>query len=189
MRLNVAGILNACKATAKTYSTMDKKIFIPLYDKHLHFLIKRCGWLVTKFYLDFTFDQAMFKKYFVVMNQISRQNAKTSVEKDFYKLMNNSNFSYNCRNDIDNRFFSPIVDEIEEVRYIRRHQNIFDPSFQNFVSCDLLERDINNEFDNEIAGLDFNCQFFDAKRNSLEIERKKKLDAISSTGSKKKKAS
>ena len=168
---------------------MDKKIFIPLYDKHLHFLIKRCGWLVTKFYSDFTFDQAMFKKYFVVMNQISRQNAKTSVEKDFYMLMNNSNFSYDCRNDIYNCFFSPIVDEIEEVRYIRRHQNIFDPSFQNFVSCDLLERDINNEFDNEITGLDFNCQFFDAKRNSLEIERKKKLDAISSMGSKKKKAS
>ena len=38
------------------------------------------------------------------MNQVSRQKAKTEVEKDFYKLMNNSNFGYNCRNNADNFF-------------------------------------------------------------------------------------
>ena len=32
------------------------------------------------------------------MNQKSRQEAKNSIEKDFYKLMNNSNFGYDCRN-------------------------------------------------------------------------------------------
>ena len=34
----------------------------------------------------------MFKKDFLIMNQVSRQNAKTKVEKDFYRLINNSNF-------------------------------------------------------------------------------------------------
>ena len=48
MHINDMGVLNAYKATAKTHSTMDKKIFIPLYTEHLHFLIKRCVWLVTK---------------------------------------------------------------------------------------------------------------------------------------------
>ena len=32
------------------------------------------------------------------MNQVSRQNAKTKIEKDFYKLMNNSNFGNDCKN-------------------------------------------------------------------------------------------
>ena len=105
MRVNGFGVLNAYKATTKTHSTMGKKLFIPLYAEHLHSLIKRCGWLVTKIYLHFTFEQAMFKKEFVIMNQVSRQNAKTSIEKDFFKLMINSNFGYDCRNNLDNCFF------------------------------------------------------------------------------------
>lgn len=42
--------------------------------------------------LCYTFDQSQFQKDFVIMNQIPTQNAKTSVRKDFYKLINNSNF-------------------------------------------------------------------------------------------------
>ena len=140
MHVNDIGFLNAYKATAKTISTMDKKVFIPLYAEQLHFSIKRCGWLVTKIYSHFTFEQAMFKKGFVIMNQVLRQNAKTGVERDFFKLMNNSNFGYDRRNNIDNCFFSPIIDKIDEVRYIRKHQNVFDPSLQDFVSSDLLEK-------------------------------------------------
>ena len=38
------------------------------------------------------FEQACFKKEFVTMNHNARQKTKTPVERDFYKLMNNSNF-------------------------------------------------------------------------------------------------
>ena len=46
------------------------------------------------------------------MNEVSRQNAKTDVEKDFFKLMNNENFGYDCRNNADNCYFSPIYNEL-----------------------------------------------------------------------------
>ena len=36
------------------------------------------------------------------MNQNSRKASKTKVEKDFYKLLNNSNFGNDCRNNIGN---------------------------------------------------------------------------------------
>ena len=43
------------------------------------------------------FEQSQFKQDFVVMNQKSGQKAKNSIEKDFYKLMNNSNFRRDFR--------------------------------------------------------------------------------------------
>ena len=54
------------------------------------------------------------------MNQVSLQNAKTSVEKDFYKVMNNTNSGYNCRNNIDNFKSTDLYDEIEEVSSIQK---------------------------------------------------------------------
>ena len=43
------------------------------------------------------FEQSQFKQDFVVMNQKSGQKAKNTIEKDFYKLMNNSNFRCDFR--------------------------------------------------------------------------------------------
>ena len=60
-----------------------------------------------------------FKKDFVIMNQISRHNAKTSVEKDFYELVNNSNFGYDCRNNPGNCSFTGLFDEIKELTFAK----------------------------------------------------------------------
>ena len=69
-----------------------------MYLEHLYLVIKQAGWRVTKIYLHFTFEKKCFKKNFILINQKSRQEAKHSIEKDFYKLMSNSNFGYDCRN-------------------------------------------------------------------------------------------
>ena len=66
---------------------MFPKKYIPLYIEDLRFLIKRAGWIVTKLYSPFTFEQDAFKKDFVLMNQRFRQNAKNAIEKNFYKLI------------------------------------------------------------------------------------------------------
>ena len=54
------------------------------------------------------------------MNQVSKQNAKTKVEKDFFELMNNANFAYDCRNNADKCYFFSIYNELEELMYAKR---------------------------------------------------------------------
>ena len=71
-------------------------------------------------YEKFTFEQSKFKKDFVVMNQKSRQKATSSVEKDFYKLLNNSNFGIDCRNNIDNCVLQLLFDDFEEISYFKK---------------------------------------------------------------------
>ena len=90
--------------------------------QELKFLIQRCGWIVTKLYSDFTFEQDTFKNEFVLHNQKERENTKTDVEKDLYKLMNNANFRVDWRNNLNNSTFEPIIDEINEISYY----NLFD---------------------------------------------------------------
>ena len=81
---------------------LKKKIFVPLYAEDLQFLTTRMGWSITKIYEHYTFKQDTFKKEFVVMNQNARKKATSKVEKDFYKLLNNSNFGNDCRNNVGN---------------------------------------------------------------------------------------
>ena len=57
------------RCTAKSHATLFPKKCIPLYIEDLKFLIKRAGWIVTKLYSHFTFEQDTIKKDFVLMNQ------------------------------------------------------------------------------------------------------------------------
>ena len=75
------------------------------------------------------------------MNQKSRQKSKNDVENDFFKLMNNSNFGYDCRNNID----VPIYDEMKEITFVNRY-DIFDQKVKNFVTTDLLKQKAEEEF-------------------------------------------
>ena len=75
--------------------------------------------LLESYKTHYTFEQARFKRNFVLMNQKSRRNAKNAIAKDFHKLMNNANFGHDCRNNANNTKIKPIVDEINEIRYIK----------------------------------------------------------------------
>ena len=74
------------------------------------------------------------------MNQYSRQNAKNDIEKNFYKLMNNSNFGFDCRNNANNLRFEPLLNEIEELSYIKRYHSLYDEKVKQFVSREVLEK-------------------------------------------------
>ena len=78
----IKGKFTLLKLPPKLMRQWMKKIAILLYAEHLHFLLTRYGWKVIKIRGHYIFEQKQFKKDFVIMNQVSRQNAKTDVEKE-----------------------------------------------------------------------------------------------------------
>ena len=157
---------------------MFPKKCIPLYLEDLRFLIKRAGWIVTKLYSHFTFEQDTFKKEFVLMNQRFRQNAKNDIEKNFYKLMNNANFGFDCRNNANNLKFEQLIDEIKELTYIKKYYNLFDSKVNNFVNSEILEKNINQEFEQEIALIKNDNHFKNARIAELEKKRQADIDSL-----------
>ena len=87
------------------------------------------------------------------MNQKSRQNSKNAIEKDFFKIMNSANFGFDRRNSVDNAKFEPIIDEINEITYIKRYYDLFNNKLSNFVNSDVLEQQIEHNFQQQIANV------------------------------------
>ena len=176
------------RSTSKSHATMFPKKFIPLYLEDLRFLIKRAGWIVTKIYSHFTFEQDCFKKEFVLKNKKSRQNAKNDTEKNIWKLMNNANFRYDCRNNANNTKFKPIIDEINEITYIKKYYNLFDTKVSNFVRSDILEKEINQNYNQKISKIKEDDVFRNAHINEIETEKKTNIDALNCLKEKEKKS-
>ena len=121
------------------------------------------------------------------MNQKSRQESNSSVEKDFYKLMNNTNFGYDCRNKLDNCKFVPIFDEYGEVTFIIRYHNVFDSKVRQFVTGDLLKRDIEEKFNDKLSKLDKEDRFYEIKLQSIKNERLQQIKRFEQQNKKNKK--
>ena len=153
----------------------------------LVFCIKRAGWKVTKIHSHLTFEQSRFKRNFILMNQKSRQLSKNNVEKDFYKLWNNSNFGYDCRNNLDNCKFVPIFDEFREVTYVNRYHNVFDQKVSQFVTSDLLKKQIEEDYNNKLMKLDKEDRFYEIKLQTIKTERLSSLEAAEKVDQNKKK--
>ena len=111
------------------------------------------------------------------MNQKSRQLSKNNVEKDFYKLMNNSNFWYDCRNNLDNCKFVPIFDEFREVTFVNWYHNILDQKVSQFVISDLLKQQIEEDCNNKLMKLDKEDRFYEIKLETLKTERLSSIEA------------
>ena len=121
------------------------------------------------------------------MNQKSRQESKNDIEKDFYKLINNSNFGYDCCNNLDNCKFVPIFDELKELTYIERYHNIFNPKMSKFVTADLIKQNINATYYDKLIKLDKEDKFYQIKLDTLNTERLTNLQATNSFENKEKK--
>ena len=174
------------KKSAKAHANLFKKLFLPMYLEDLAFCIKRAGWKVTKIHAHLTFEQSRFKRDFILMNQKSRQLSKNDVEKDFFKLMNNSNFGYDCRNNLDNCKFNPIFDELGEITYINHYHNIFNEKVSSFVSTDLVKQCVEEKFNDKFARLNKEDQFYNIKFQTINDEGLAELEAAEKIEQKKK---
>ena len=175
------------KKTAKSHANLFKKCFIALYLEDLNFCIKRAGWKVTKIHSHLTFDQEPFKRNFIIMNQTSRQKAKDDVTKDFFKLMNNSNFGYDCRNNLDNCKFNPIFDELNEITNVTRYHNIFEKNMEDFVSPELIKQNAEEKFNDKIAKLNREDPFYQVKYDTEKNNYLSQMEAAEQLINRKKK--
>ena len=172
---------------SKNHSTLKEKIYVPLYAEDLYFLTTRAGWKVTKIYEHYTFKQDTFKKDFVVMNQNTRKTAKSKVEIDFYKLLNNSNFGNDCRNNIGNCTLELIYDGPEELAYIKKFTDVFhDPKFKEFFTVGLFKKQVEDEFEQKLERLDIEDKFYPALLESITQTKDEKLEAIDAFNQRKK---
>ena len=121
------------------------------------------------------------------MNQTSRQKAKDDITKDFYKLMNNSNFGYDCRNNLDNCKFNPIFDEPNEITNENRYHNIFNANMSDFVSSNIIKQYTEEKFSDKIAKLNKDDQFYNIKYQTYKDEFLSEMEAAKKIDLKKKK--
>ena len=108
------------------------------------------------------------------MNQKSRQKVTSSAEKDFFKLLNNSSFGTDCRNNIDNCILEPIYDDFTEISYIKEFTTIFnDDTFREFFSSMLLREEITETFQSKIFALDKNEPTYAVRKKYYENQQQK----------------
>ena len=95
------------------------------------------------------------------MNQNARKTAKTKVEKDFYKLLNNSNFGNDCRNNLGNCKLELLFDGLDEISYIKKFSNVMqDHRYREFFSIELLQEQLRGEFNKKAENLDQDDPFY-----------------------------
>ena len=100
--------------------------------------------------------------------------------------MNNANFGYDCRNNIDNCQFVPIFDELREVTYLKKSCNYFDSKVKDFVTCDLIKGNIDEEYNDVLTRLSKDDKFYNIKLASIETQRKSSPDSLESFNKKNK---
>ena len=91
--------------------------------------------------------------------------------------MNNLNFGYDCRNNLDNCKFVPIFDELREITYINQYHNVFDQKASQFVTTDLMKKQIEENYNDKLMKLDKEDRFYEIKLQTLKNERLSSLEA------------
>ena len=137
------------KATEKTHATLYPKKQFPMYIDHIHFLTKKAWWKVTKVHNYYTFEQEPFKKEYILGNQRARQEAVArgdDVQANFWKLLNNADFGFDCRDNSQNKSLHLIYDEEAEFDFISKYDGY--SSTNCFLNLDAKIKNIKEYYSN-----------------------------------------
>ena len=105
----------------------------------------------------------------------------SSVERDFSKLLNNSNFGIDCRNNIDNFILEPLQDDLNEISYIKKLTTIFsDYTFRNFFSRVYMRDKIIQTFQSKTFALNKEDSSYEARKEYFENKMDEEPDAVNS---------
>ena len=101
--------------------------------------------------------------------------------------MNNSNFRYDCHNNLDNCQFVSISDELQEITYLKRNFYYFDSKVLSFVSSDWIWREIEEKYNESLMRLSKDDKYYEIKLSMLNTEKSESLESAQSFEKKKKK--
>ena len=103
------------------------------------------------------------------MNQRARKTASSPLEKDSYKLLNNSNFGIDCRNNIDNCYLKPLFEDFSEISYVKKLTTVLiDDTFRDFFSPTSLREEILQTFQAKISALNKENLTYEARKKYNE---------------------
>ena len=92
--------------------------------------------------------------------------------------MNNANFGFDCRNDADSLQFYPLIDEMNEITYIKKYHNVFDPKIEKFVSSEILKDYFENKYNQALFEIKDDDPYKNLRMSQLEKERLDDLDSV-----------
>ena len=78
----------------------------------------------------------------------------------------------------NNLKFEPIINEIEELTYIKKYCNLFDSKIDQFASSEILEQKINQDFDQEMALIKHDDPLKNIRISELENKKLTDLDSL-----------
>ena len=91
--------------------------------------------------------------------------------------MNNSNFGYDCRNNLDNCKFVPTFYEYRVLTFSSRYYNLFDSKVKEFITSDSIKHNIKEKFNDKVSKLDKEDRFYNIKLETIKNERLQQIEA------------
>ena len=81
--------------------------------------------------------------------------------------MNNANFGVDCRNNVNNSTFDPIIDEINEISYLKKYYSLFNNKISGFVNSEILGKEMEQKFKQGVSNIRDDNPFKDSRIKSL----------------------
>ena len=93
--------------------------------------------------------------------------------------MSNSNFGYDCRNNVHNCQFVPIFNELKSIlTYIKKYYNFFGPKVYKFVTSDLITQETEEKYNNDMIKVSKEDKFYKMKKSAVNIEKAQALESL-----------